>query len=626
LASFHLSVHPPVSRGKGQSVVATAAYNGRTRLVDERSGRVWDYRSLGATLFSGIYAPKDAPEWAGDLQRLVSEIERVEKRSDAQLAFNIDIALPHELTLEQSRRLAQDFVREEWQRKGYAVVVDIHAPDPKGDDRNIHMHVWGTLRKLGKDGFAATKAEQQDNYRNRSAYTEYLREKWERLANRHLERAGFDVRIDRRSLQDRGIVDREPEQHRGPELTVIDRDGRESRISGEIRRRREQLAELRRLQAEERQLKAEKARIINLADARAARGETWGGADFENGSSRKRRKMAIEREDATDPKSIQRQIDDQQDFASRAKEQTELSERFLAGVKRAQEDGEKLREAEQWAGMKAAQEDDIADARSRYAQAAGERYDIRRPYSSLSEVVGLEGAMFQREQERLKRETALERDPDRRELLELRQQIEANDYMAITSDRLAAMSRIITGNGNSDESQRQQQRAEYFAAEALDLRQQRQEVQDRIDRRDSDREMQAIDGRIETVRQWQQKQGGGKAASEQDNSASETPREAVQAHQATAAVSQAGQPATRASEAERPSEVIHFGPSVPARETQPTTAARETTDARQVESATAENVEITDVKAAKKAALAQNRAETEQSIAQGQERGSGHSR
>jgi hypothetical protein len=354
-----------------------------------------------------------------------------------------------------------------------------------------------------------------------------------------------------------------------------------------------------------------------------------------NGSSRRRRKMATEREDATDPATVRRQISDQQDFAAQARESSELSERFLAGVKRAQEDGEKLREAEQWAGQKAAQEDDIADAHSRYAQAAGDRYDIRRPYSSLSEVVGLEGAMFQREQEKLRRDAAHERDPEQRELLELRRQIEANDYMAITSDRLASMSRIITGNSNSEESQRQEQRAEYFAAEALELRQQRQELQDRIERRETARE---IDADIEMARKWIDKHGGEKAATEQDNQPTpETPREAVETQYAAAGASAPAEANTRTSEAERPAEVIYFGPTRPEPEAQPSStslrevlaaanSARENTDARQVESTTAENVEITDVKAAKKAALAQAHAETEQSIAHGIDRGSGYSR
>ena len=86
--------------------------------------------------------------------------------------------------------------------------------------------------------------------------------------------------------------------------------------------------------------------------------------------STKQKKMAIEREDATDPKVQKRQIEDQQNLAAQAKEQTELSERFLATLQRDHEAAEKLKEAELRAGQKAAQEADITDARRRYLQAA----------------------------------------------------------------------------------------------------------------------------------------------------------------------------------------------------------------------------------------------------------------
>jgi hypothetical protein len=267
VASYHLSVHPNVSRGKGQSLVRTAAYNDRAQLVDERTGEVWDYRHLGAALASGIYAPKDAPDWARDLGQLVNEVERFEKRSDSQLAMNLDIALPHEQTLEQNRRLMQDFVREQFQRKGYAAHFAIHPPDRDGDDRNIHAHVLVTLRKIDEHGFARTKAEQQERYRNRGEYVEGLRDAWEKLANRHLERNGYDVRIDRRSLEDQGI-EREPQQHRGPAVTAMEREGNVTRIGDEIRRRQHHYAELKALGAEERQIDAE---IIDLEARRAER-------------------------------------------------------------------------------------------------------------------------------------------------------------------------------------------------------------------------------------------------------------------------------------------------------------------------------------------------------------------
>jgi MobA/MobL family len=273
VASYHLSVHPNVSRGKGQSLVASAAYNARTRLEDERTGEVWDYRHLGAALASGIYAPKDAPDWAHDLGQLVNAVERFEKRSDAQLAMNLDIALPHEQTLEQNRRLMQDFVREQFQRKGYAAHFAIHPPDRDGDERNIHAHVLVTLRKIDEHGFARTKSEQQERYRNRGEFVEGLRESWERLANRHLERNGYEARIDRRSLQEQGI-EREPQQHRGPAVTAMERDGTVTRIGGEIRRRQKHYAELKALAAEEQQIDAQ---IIDL-EARRAERETRAGA------------------------------------------------------------------------------------------------------------------------------------------------------------------------------------------------------------------------------------------------------------------------------------------------------------------------------------------------------------
>jgi len=268
VATAHLCVHERVSRGTGGSIVRTAAYNARERLVDERTGEVWDYRHLGETLASGTYAPKDAPEFVHDLQRLVNQIERAEKRSDAQLAINLDIALPHEMTLEENRRLGQDFVREAFMRRGYVARMDIHRPDPEGDDRNIHMHVWATLRKIGPDGFAPTKSEQQEQYRNRHEYVEQLREKWERLANRHLERNGYDARIDMRSLKEQGILDREPEQHRGPTVTAMQREGKVSDIADEILQRKQDIAELRSLNAEEKRIDAE---IIDLQAARAER-------------------------------------------------------------------------------------------------------------------------------------------------------------------------------------------------------------------------------------------------------------------------------------------------------------------------------------------------------------------
>ena len=95
-----------------------------------------------------------APEWAQDRNRLWNEAERAETRKDARLAREIEVCLPHELTGEQRRWLVQDFVREQFVRKGYAVDVAIHAPD-KGDARNYHAHILMRERRLEADGLRA---------------------------------------------------------------------------------------------------------------------------------------------------------------------------------------------------------------------------------------------------------------------------------------------------------------------------------------------------------------------------------------------------------------------------------------------------------------------------------------
>jgi hypothetical protein len=274
VATAHLCVHDRVSRGKGGSIVKTAAYNARCRLVDEQTGEVWDYSHLGGHLGGWTYA-KTGPDWVNDLQRLVNEIERAEKRCDAQLAINLDIALPCEQTTEQNRRLMQDFVREEFMRHGYVCRADMHQPDPEADPRNIHFHLWASLRKIGPDGFARTKGEQQDNYRNRTEFVEHLRQKWEQLANRHLERNGYDARIDMRSLKDQGIDDRDPAQHKGPTVTTMERENRDSRVVAEIGQRQQDLAKERALKAEDAKLAAAEKRIeaeiIDLQRAREQR-------------------------------------------------------------------------------------------------------------------------------------------------------------------------------------------------------------------------------------------------------------------------------------------------------------------------------------------------------------------
>jgi len=127
------------------------------------------------------------------------------------LAHSFDLALPHELTLEQNIFLMKDFVREQFVRKGFAVDWAVHAPDPRGDDRNFHSHVLVPLRKVDGQSFGNKVRYSRSDLRQQNIV---WRKAWENLVNRHLARYGHKAKIDARSLKDQGSK-RAPSKHHG---------------------------------------------------------------------------------------------------------------------------------------------------------------------------------------------------------------------------------------------------------------------------------------------------------------------------------------------------------------------------------------------------------------------------
>ena len=215
MATAHLSARPkPISRSAGESSVAAASYRHRCEMRDERTGEVHDYSKKSSDLlFAGMYAPKNAPGWTQDSMQFWNEVEKREHRKDSQLSREFVIALPHELSIEQNRWLLQDWVKENFVRRGYVADVAMHAPHAWSDERNVHAHVMVPMRKMiegewskDKDRFIEGKPDVAELHK--------MRDSWERLANRHLERHGFEERISMKSFAEQGI-DRIPEIHLG---------------------------------------------------------------------------------------------------------------------------------------------------------------------------------------------------------------------------------------------------------------------------------------------------------------------------------------------------------------------------------------------------------------------------
>jgi ATP-dependent exoDNAse (exonuclease V) alpha subunit len=208
-----------VKRSEGRSVVACAAYRAGVALDHERTGQSFDYRRRRGVLHAEILAPVNAPAWIRDRAQLWNRIEAIERRKDAQLAREIQLALPHELDAAARIELVRGYVVAELVSLGMVADVALHAPGDKGDERNFHAHVLLTLRPVEGEGFG-------DKCRawNETERLEQWRAAWADHVNRALEDAKVMARVDHRSLAGQGI-DRAPQLKLGFAVREMQRQG-----------------------------------------------------------------------------------------------------------------------------------------------------------------------------------------------------------------------------------------------------------------------------------------------------------------------------------------------------------------------------------------------------------------
>lgn len=236
MAQYHLSAKvigraPTSARPRGGNIVAAAAYRAGERLRDERDGRTHDYRRKAEVVHREILAPADTPDWVHNRERLWNAVEASEKRKDAQLARDFVVALPIELEQGAAIALAREWVQRSLVDRGMIADFAIHW-----DEGNPHMHVLATMREIGPEAFGAKNRAWNDR-----ALVDAWRGEWEQAANDALQRAGRDERIDRRTLLEQGITDREPTVHRGPNTHHSNRVERAIQdLSDELRRQERQ--------------------------------------------------------------------------------------------------------------------------------------------------------------------------------------------------------------------------------------------------------------------------------------------------------------------------------------------------------------------------------------------------
>lgn len=223
-----------------------------------------DYTRKAGLLHEEFVLPADAPAWvrtliadrsvAGASEAFWNRVEAFEKRSDAQLAKDLTIALPLELTGEQNIALVRDFVERHILSKG--MVADWAYHDDPG---NPHIHLMMTLRPLSEDGFGPKKipvlAEDGQPLRSDRGKIVYelwaggtaefnaFRDAWFERLNLHLAQNGIDLRVDGRSYEKQG-VDLVPTIHLGVGAKAIERKAQAALEQGNDRAPRLERIEL----------------------------------------------------------------------------------------------------------------------------------------------------------------------------------------------------------------------------------------------------------------------------------------------------------------------------------------------------------------------------------------------
>jgi Ti-type conjugative transfer relaxase TraA len=191
LAIYHLTASV-ISRARGQSIVAAAAYRSSTALRDERYGITHNYVGKGGVAHSEIMLPAGAPAWAHDREMLWNRVEAGELRKDSQLARLIEVGLPIELAAEECVALLRDYIAGEFVAKGMIADFCIR----RDGSRNPHAHILLTLRPVMPSGFGP----KERRWNGKANLLEW-RSAWADRANEHLARAGHSVQIDHRTLE-----------------------------------------------------------------------------------------------------------------------------------------------------------------------------------------------------------------------------------------------------------------------------------------------------------------------------------------------------------------------------------------------------------------------------------------
>lgn len=250
MAIYHMSIKN-ISRAKGKTAIAAAAYRAGTILTDNETGITHNYVKKSEVKYTEIILPEHAPAEYANREILWNEVQKIETQDRARLAREWEVAIPNELDLDQAKTLIRNF-GESLVKEGICVDLAIHWKDG-----NHHAHIMGTTRPIGKDGKWAAKERKgykldaegkkipvidpktghqkigargrkmwqretvQANDWNRREKVEEWRKRWADCCNKYLAR---EQQIDHRSYERQGVTQL-PTVHEGYAARLMEQRG-----------------------------------------------------------------------------------------------------------------------------------------------------------------------------------------------------------------------------------------------------------------------------------------------------------------------------------------------------------------------------------------------------------------
>jgi hypothetical protein len=168
-----------ISRSKGRSVTAAAAYRACVRIKDERLGETHDYRRKKGHLFTKLFG-------ADDMHQLWNTAEKSEVRHNSTVGRELLVPICANWSLNQQELYCCDIAQYLRTTYGVAVQVDIHD---KHNNKNTHAHILFTTRTV-ENGIFGKKTRVLDDLK--TGEVAKLREAVCDITNRHAKANGSD--------------------------------------------------------------------------------------------------------------------------------------------------------------------------------------------------------------------------------------------------------------------------------------------------------------------------------------------------------------------------------------------------------------------------------------------------